>query len=402
MYHKQIVNVDRVKQVNTAAIYRLIDLQGPISRIQLSEQSQLAPASVTKITRQLLASGLIQEVAQQASTGGRRAISLMTLQRPYQFISARLGRGVLDISLYDLSGSQQAHQQLSVQSKDPNEVTEQIIEDIDAFIEQYHDNQPLIAVTLTLSGLVATASGTVVYTPHYEFRDFALGSKLEEHYKLPIFLGNDTRAMALSEHYFGASQDCLDSALISVRNGTSAGIIIGGEVFMRQHRDVGEIGHIQIDPLGELCQCGNLGCLETVVSNKAIENRVRKIIEQGSPCSLSAAQVNINAICHAANMGDQVCKQVLQHCGQTLGRAIAIVINLFNPEKVLISGEIMQANDIVISGVQQSVSHQALAAFERDTTIQAAQFQQNPTMGGLALVKRALHDGSLLLQLLDS
>ena len=75
----QIGNVDLVKQLNSAAVYRLIDLQGPISRIQVADVSQLAPASVTKITRQLLERGLIKEVAQQASTGGRRAISLTTL-----------------------------------------------------------------------------------------------------------------------------------------------------------------------------------------------------------------------------------------------------------------------------------------------------------------------------------
>ena len=95
-------NVDLVKQLNGAAVYRLIDQQAPISRIQVAEMSQLAPASVTKITRQLLERGLIKEVAQQASTGGRRAISLETEVTPFHSVAVRLGRDYIQISLYDL------------------------------------------------------------------------------------------------------------------------------------------------------------------------------------------------------------------------------------------------------------------------------------------------------------
>ena len=100
----QIGNIDLVKQLNGAVVYRLIDRSGPISRIQIAEQSQLAPASVTKITRQLLERGLIKEVDQQASTGGRRAISIISEHRAFQTIGVRLGRHDATIALFDLSG----------------------------------------------------------------------------------------------------------------------------------------------------------------------------------------------------------------------------------------------------------------------------------------------------------
>ena len=104
----QIGNVDLVKQLNSAAVYRLIDQQGPISRIQVADVSQLAPASVTKITRQLLERGLIKEVAQQASTGGRRAISLTTEVEPFHSIAIRLGRDYIQLSLFNLGGKELA------------------------------------------------------------------------------------------------------------------------------------------------------------------------------------------------------------------------------------------------------------------------------------------------------
>ncbi|MEE1672513.1 ROK family protein [Agarivorans aestuarii] len=401
MNDKLIVNVDKVKQVNTAAVYGMIDQQGPISRVKIAEQSQLAPASVTKITRQLLATGLIKEVAQQASTGGRRAISLMAEQGSYYFISVRLGRGALDISLFDLSGVSHAHDKLSINELEQDPLTKELLDKIDGFIEQHVSEQKqLIAVAVTLSGLVNPGEGIVVYTPHYQLRDCPLGELIENRFGLPAYIGNDTRAMALAEHYFGATKDCLDSILITVHSGTSAGIIVNGQVFMSQHRDVGEIGHIQVDPLGKKCQCGNVGCLETIVSNTAIVARLQELIEQGSPSILQAG-FNIEDVCFAAKQGDMLCCQVLQRVATVLGSSIAIAINLFHPQKIVLAGEIMAAEEILLPTIQQCIQHQALSSFANELPVQAAHFQNNPTIGGLALVKRALLDGSLLIRLIN-
>ena len=109
MTTETIGNIDLVKQLNSAVVYRLIDRQGPISRIQIAEISQLAPASITKITRQLIARGLIKEVAQQASTGGRRPISLTCENESFQAVAIQIGRKNLEISLYNLAGKELAN-----------------------------------------------------------------------------------------------------------------------------------------------------------------------------------------------------------------------------------------------------------------------------------------------------
>ncbi|NMU07060.1 ROK family protein, partial [Vibrio parahaemolyticus] len=128
----------------------------------------------------------------------------------------------------------------------------------------------LIAIGITLPGLVNPTTGVVEYMPNTDIDNLALGEIVGEKFNTACFVGNDVRGMALAEHYFGASQDCQDSILVSVHRGTGAGIIVNGQVFLGFNRNVGEIGHIQIDPLGEQCQCGNFGCLETVAANPAI------------------------------------------------------------------------------------------------------------------------------------
>ncbi|EHS1183157.1 ROK family protein [Vibrio vulnificus] len=398
----QIGNVDLVKQLNSAAVYRLIDQQGPISRIQVADVSQLAPASVTKITRQLLERGLIKEVAQQASTGGRRAISLTTEVKPFHSVAVRLGRDYVQFCLYDLGGTALAQDQHDFRYTNQSDLQQGLTALLKDFISRSQDKiDQLIAIGITLPGLVNPTTGVVEYMPNTDIDKLALGEIIREKFGIECFVGNDVRGMALAEHYFGASQDCQDSILVSVHRGTGAGIIVNGQVFLGFNRNVGEIGHIQIDPLGEQCQCGNFGCLETVAANPAIIQRVKKLIAQGYESSLAKLDhITIQDVCNHALKGDELAQQSLVRVGNQLGKAIAITINLFNPQKIVIAGDITAAKDIVFPAIQRNVENQSLKTFHNQLPIVASQIDKQPTMGAFAMIKRAMLNGVLLQKLL--
>lgn len=398
----QIGNVDLVKQLNSAAVYRLIDQQGPISRIQVADVSQLAPASVTKITRQLLERGLIKEVAQQASTGGRRAISLTTEVKPFHSVAVRLGRDYVQFCLYDLGGTELAKDQHDLRYKNQSDLIEGLIALLKDFINSCQDRiDQLIAIGITLPGLVNPTTGVVEYMPNTDIDNLALGEIVREKFGIECFVGNDVRGMALAEHYFGASQDCQDSILVSVHRGTGSGIIVNGQVFLGFNRNVGEIGHIQIDPLGEQCQCGNFGCLETVAANPAIVQRVKKLLAQGYESSLSELeQITIQDVCTHALQGDELSKQSLVRVGNQLGKAIAITVNLFNPQKIVIAGDITAAQEILFPAIQRNVENQSLKTFHSGLPIVASLIDKQPTMGAFAMIKRAMLNGVLLQKLL--
>ena len=399
----QIGNVDLVKQLNSAAVYRLIDQQGPISRIQVADVSQLAPASVTKITRQLLERGLIKEVAQQASTGGRRAISLTTEVEPFHSVAIRLGRDYIQFSLYDLGGKELSSAYNEFFYTTEEELVEGLLSHLKSFIQtnQTTINQ-LIAIGVILPGLVNPETGVVEYMPNITIDNLSLSDVIEKTFHVQCFVGNDVRGMALAEHYFGASKDCQDSILGSVHRGTGAGIIVNGQVFLGFNRNVGEIGHIQIDPLGEQCQCGNFGCLETVAANPAIVERVNKLIKQGYESSLTSLEtIGIADVCEHANLGDELAKQSLVRVGNQLGKAIAITINLFNPQKIVIAGDITQCEDIVFPAIRRNVENQSLTTFHSGLPIVASEIDKQPTLGAFAMVKRAMLNGVLLQKLLE-
>ncbi|KJY85357.1 transcriptional regulator [Vibrio galatheae] len=399
----QIGNVDLVKQLNSAAVYRLIDQQGPISRIQVADVSQLAPASVTKITRQLLERGLIKEVAQQASTGGRRAISLTTEVEPFHSVAIRVGRDYIQFSLYDLGGKELAADYTEYFYTTQEELVEGLLSHLKSFIQA---NQPLInqliAIGISLPGLVNPETGVVEYMPNISIDNLELAELINKTFHVQCFVGNDVRGMALAEHYFGASQDCQDSILVSVHRGTGAGIIVNGQVFLGYNRNVGEIGHIQIDPLGEQCTCGNFGCLETVAANPAIIERVNKLIKQGYESSLTELEtIRISDVCEHANLGDELAKQSLVRVGNQLGKAIAITINLFNPQKIVIAGDITQCEDILFPAIRRNVENQSLTTFHTDLPIVASKIDKQPTLGAFAMIKRAMLNGVLLQKLLE-
>ncbi len=328
----QIGNVDLVKQLNSAAVYRLIDQYGPISRIQIAEQSQLAPASVTKITRQLIERGLIKEVDQQASTGGRRAISIVTETRNFHAIGVRLGRHDATITLFDLSSKVLAEEHYPLPERTQQTLEHALLNAIAQFIDSYQRKlRELIAISVILPGLVDPDSGKIHYMPHIQVENWGLVEALEERFKVTCFVGHDIRSLALAEHYFGASQDCEDSILVRVHRGTGAGIISNGRIFIGRNGNVGEIGHIQVEPLGERCHCGNFGCLETIAANAAIEQRVLNLLKQGYQSRVPLDDCTIKTICKAANKGDSLASEVIEYVGRHLGKTIAIAINLFNP-----------------------------------------------------------------------
>lgn len=399
----QIGNVDLVKQLNSAAVYRLIDQQGPISRIQVADVSQLAPASVTKITRQLLERGLIKEVAQQASTGGRRAISLTTEVEPFHSVAVRLGRDYIQFSLYNLGGKELVSEYQEFFYTTQEDLVDGLTSHLKSFIQSNQTviNQ-LIAIGVALPGLVNPETGVVEYMPNISIDNLALAELIENTFYVQCFVGNDVRGMALAEHYFGASKDCQDSILVSVHRGTGAGIIVNGQVFLGFNRNVGEIGHIQIDPLGEQCQCGNFGCLETVAANPAIVDRVNKLIKQGYESSLTELEtITIQDVCDHANMGDELSKQSLVRVGNQLGKAIAITINLFNPQKIVIAGDITRCEEIIFPAIRRNVENQSLTTFHSGLPIVASEIDKQPTIGAFAMIKRAMLNGVLLQKLLE-
>jgi transcriptional regulator of PTS gene len=397
-------HIDHIKQINAGRVYKLIDQFGPISRIDLSKLSDLAPASITKITRELIQAHLIHETAvQEATSRGRPAVGLQTNNQGWQFLSMRLGRGYLSIALHELGGDVLIDTKIEIHEMDQEDVLARLLYEIEDFFESYSEQLDRVtSIALTLPGLVNSDKGIVLQMPHYNVKNLNVAEEIFKVTGLPVFVANDTRAWALAENLFGHSQDCDNSVLISIHHGLGAGIILDGRVLQGRHGNIGELGHIQINRQGKDCHCGNTGCLETVASSQAIRDEVTQRLAKGEASILSECEeISVEAICEAAVKGDALAINVIEKLGEHLGSAIAIVINLFNPEKVLIGGVINQAKDILYPAIERCIASQSLPVYTEDLKLVESRFYKQATMPGAALVKQALYDGLLLMKVIE-
>lgn len=403
MYMAQPGHIDHIKQVNAGRVYKLIDELGPISRIDLSKTSELAPASITKITRELIEAHLVHETAvQEATSRGRPAVGLQTNNEGWQFLSMRLGRGYLTIALHELGGSVLVDTKIDIHEVEQDDVLARLLHETNEFFQNYADQLDRVtSISVTLPGIVNSEQGVVIQMPHYKVSNLPLGPELYKETGLPVFIANDTHAWALAEKLFGNSQVNESSVLISVHHGVGAGIVLDGRVLQGRYGNIGELGHIQIDPNGKLCQCGNRGCLETVASSKAVRAEVEERLRQGEISSIDPDHITIEAICSAAANGDPLAVDVIEKMGRYLGSAIAIVINLFNPEKILIGGVMNQAKSVLYPAILSSVREQSLAAYHEKLEIVESRFYKQATMPGAALIKQALYDGQLLMRVVE-
>lgn len=404
MYMAQPGHIDHIKQINAGRVYKLIDQFGPISRIDLSKLSDLAPASITKITRELIQAHLIHETAvQEATSRGRPAVGLQTNNQGWQFLSMRLGRGYLSIALHELGGDVLIDTKIEIHEVDQEDVLARLLYEIEDFFESYSEQLDRVtSIALTLPGLVNSDKGIVLQMPHYNVKNLNVAEEIFKVTGLPVFVANDTRAWALAENLFGHSQDCDNSVLISIHHGLGAGIILDGRVLQGRHGNIGELGHIQINRQGKDCHCGNTGCLETVASSQAIRDEVTQRLAKGEESILSEyEEISVEAICEAAVKGDALAINVVEKLGDHLGSAIAIVINLFNPEKVLIGGVINQAKDILYPAIERCIAKQSLPVYTEDLQLVESRFYKQVTMPGAALVKQALYDGLLLMKVIE-
>ncbi|CAM2791482.1 ROK family protein [Vibrio rarus] len=403
MYTAQPSHIDHIKQINAGKVYQLIDQFGPISRIDLSKLSALAPASITKISRELIEAHLVHEtVVQEVTSRGRPAVGLQTNNQGWQFLSLRLGRGYLTIALHELGGEAIAEKYIDIDEIDQDDMLARLLKEIGTFFEEKATVlERVTSIAITLPGLVHSESGVVLQMPHFDVKRLELGPALHRETGLPVFIANDTRAWALAEKLFGNSQQNKNSVLISVHNGIGAGIILEDKVLQGRLGNVGELGHIQVDPNGELCHCGNRGCLQTVTSSYALINQAKQGILAGADTSLDIDNLTVINICMAANRGDPLALNIIKQLGQRLGTAVSLVVNMFNPEKVLIGGDINVAKGIIFPEIMSCVQTQSLPIYRQDLEVVPCRFIKNATMPGAALIKQALYDGKLLMKLLE-
>ncbi|OQP35203.1 sugar metabolism global transcriptional regulator Mlc [Pantoea latae] len=396
-------HIDQIKQTNAGVVYRLIDLHGPVSRIELSRLAQLAPASITKIVREMLDAHLVQETEfQEPGSRGRPAIGLILDTLAWHYLAVRLHHGALTLTLRDLSSRALVEESLPLPDEAQQPLLTSLIEEVDAFFMRHQRKlERLTAIAVTLPGLINAASGVVHRLPGYNVQEMPLGDTLAQRTGVPVFVQHDISAWTLAESLFGASRGVQNVIQIVIDDTVGAGVISGGQLLHKSGRALVEIGHTQIDPYGQQCYCGNHGCLETVASTGSLLALAAQRLPAQPESVLHQQPLSLETLCQAAQQGDRLARDAIAGVGHHVGRMLAMMVNIFNPQHILIGSPLNDAADVLFPAVFSTIRQQALPAYSEAIQLTPTEFREPGTLGAAALIKDALYSGYLLVKLLQ-
>lgn len=257
---------------------------------------------------------------------------------------------------------------------------EQFIDELDNFL----GGIPVTADTfwgigISMPGLISTAQGV-----NQSYRDLlpsgeSLTEFLSRRYGLPVRIINDTHATAFGEYRFGLARRFRHVLTINIDWGVGLGVLLDGEVFGGSNGFAGELGHIQAKPDGLLCECGKIGCLDTLTSAVALIKQAQDGIAAGHATLLTKLTGNNDAllsadhVIQAVKMGDGFSIDLISNLGTELGKGLAIAVHLFNPEAIIVTGVLAQAGSFITNPMEQAINRYCLAAFRDDLKIKISE-----------------------------
>jgi predicted NBD/HSP70 family sugar kinase len=349
-------NRDLIKSINRSLVLNLIKSHGPISRKDLASLSSLSPATVSGITAEFINSGLVHEMGEGESTGGRRPILLRLNYSAGFVVGVKLREGSVTSALTDLDAQVLHHrvtdlaiagQAAGSDSVDPQVVLPVLIEAIEhTIIESGVERERVLGIGVGLAGLTDNTRKVCLYSPFFGWRNVPIAEPLATHFGLPVFLENDVNTLTVAEKWFGSGHDVDHFVVVTVGRGIGAGLVSNGQFNRGARGGAGEFGHITLVPDGPPCDCGKRGCLEALASDPAVVRQARAAIALGERTALAEVEpLTIEAIVAAAETGDNLAQKLLADSGRWLGIGVATLVNMLNPRLLIVGGEGVQAGE---------------------------------------------------------
>jgi glucokinase len=301
-----------------------------------------------------------------------------------QVFAVDLGGTYLRIALVD--GSGKIHDQLK-QRTPRGDSPDVIVDALAAAADKWSSNgQRITAVSIMVPGTVDNQNAVVVQAPNLpSLTNFPLKAVLEKRFGWPVLLENDANAAAIGEMWLGAARGCRDVVSVTLGTGVGGGVILDGELWRGAHGSAGEIGHTTVDPFSGLkCKCGNIGCLELFASATAIVRMTRERLPEFPQSSLSCKELSAEKVYCAGREGDELALSVFKTFGTYLGIGLANLINIIDPEIIVIAGGAVNGWDLFAADMQREVNERAVRVTAQQVKIAAAECGDNAGLLGAA------------------
>jgi predicted NBD/HSP70 family sugar kinase/biotin operon repressor len=380
-------NINLVKSHNLHAILLSLLHDGHVSRVELAEKLSLSNTTITNLTAELLEQGIIIEeqvkVPEKRRRVGRPRRMLRLVPSARYAIGVHIGVGLFRVAITNLFAeiihSEIVHFDLKTPPEDVINAISQLVENLikDSEIERGR----VIGVGVGASGLINYETGINVFAPRLGWENVPIQHLMENQLGLLVCVDNNVRAMALAEALFGDGRGVDVLAFVYGRIGVGSGIVVNGQVFRGSGAGAGEIGHTTIIPHGgDTCTCGNTGCLETLLSEPVWIHHSEEIAAN-HPNSLIATYLNsdddltdIEKVFAAARDGDEWVLKFIEDRSCYLGIALANLVNVLNPELILLGGMFAQGSDLILPIAEAKMREAAFGGLGEKVQLKTTSF----------------------------
>lgn len=360
----------------------------------LSQALDLSVPTVTKFIGEMCESGYLSEYGKLERSGGRYPSLYGLNPASGYFIGVDIKRHSLNIGLINFNG-EMVESQMGLPYIFDNSMSglENLCEQIRNFIDVIDiDKEKLLNICVNVSGRVNPDLG-YSYS-WFNFGESPLAQIISDMVGYPVCIENDTRAMTYGEFMKGKGNSCKNVLFVNASWGIGLGMIIDGKIYLGKSGFAGEFGHVPTYENQVICHCGKKGCLETEVSGQAMYRKLKERVGNGEMSVLSedliaGTEISLEKIVESVNNEDVLCIDLIEELGVELGKALAGLINIFNPEAVIIGGMLSMTGDYFIQPVKTAIRKYSLNLVNRDTVVYASTLKDKAGMIGACMVARS-------------
>jgi N-acetylglucosamine repressor len=388
-------NIERKKHLQKIKIIKYLYIKGAKTNTDICSRFDISSPTSMGLLNELIAEGLVEKQGRGKSVGGRKPDLYGLKDNSLFVLSIHMERFKTQMAIFDNNNNNITNiRSFPFKISKDLSAVEQLYEYASDLIQSSGINtDKLMGIGISMPGLVASGEGsnyTYLLTP----RDSeSLQQILQKKFNKPVYIQNDVKSAALAEYRFGLAQSKKNVLVISMDWGIGLGVIMDGKLRAGTSGFSGEFGHIPLVEEGALCHCGKRGCLETVASGIALARMAKEGIKSGQSSILNRLtdqeidQIEPQIIIDAANQGDQYAIKMLSDIGINLGKGIAILIQLFNPELIILGGKIAEANQYITIPIQQSINTYCMTQLRETTSLELSRLGKDAgILGSVATV----------------
>jgi len=371
------------------SILKRLYFSNPQSIAELSTSIGKSVPNITNAVNKLLQLNLIEQDGLAPSTGGRRAAQFVPNEKHLPLIlSIAIDQFYTSVVVVDFKNQYKTAINTEVIDLREDDAYEKIIALTKTTIQQT-DAYQIYGIGVTIPGFVDSKTGkNNSYSSNSPFYD--LKTNIQKEFNLPTFVENDSSAIAIAEHKFGSAKSIQDVMVVNLNWGVGLGMILDNELYRGHSGFAGEFSHIPLSDSNKLCSCGKKGCLEVDASLLAAVESATNSLKSGEVSSLQSIfkqqkYLTGDQLLSAAIQGDQLAMEAVNKIGYMLGKGIATLIHIINPELVLISGRGAKAKDVLLPKIQSAVLEFSIKRLSQNTKIEFSNTENIQLLGSTCI-----------------